>query len=83
MLTGDLLSEFDRGDGTCKYYDDDTKLCTIYEDRPLICRIDDMFDEIPEVKEQFGTKLNYYQINHKICEKLKKMDKQLNNNNDD
>ncbi len=30
----------DRGDGTCKHYDNLTKLCTIYKNRPDICKID-------------------------------------------
>lgn len=32
--------ELDRGDGTCKHYNDLTRLCTIYKDRPDICKID-------------------------------------------
>lgn len=30
----------DRGDGCCKHLDLDTKLCSIYEDRPDICRVE-------------------------------------------
>jgi len=28
-------------DGVCDHFDRQTKLCSIYEDRPLICRVDD------------------------------------------
>lgn len=30
----------DRGDGTCRHYDSTGKNCTIYEERPDICRVD-------------------------------------------
>jgi uncharacterized protein len=33
----------DRGDGTCKHYDATSKGCSIYEDRPDICRVDLQF----------------------------------------
>lgn len=32
-------SYLDRGDGICQYYNETTKLCNIYEDRPDICRV--------------------------------------------
>ncbi|WP_412030916.1 YkgJ family cysteine cluster protein [Halomonas sp. ML-15] len=34
----------DRGDGTCKHYNDASKICTIYADRPDICRVDRQYD---------------------------------------
>ncbi|KAB0481175.1 hypothetical protein SAMN04490202_3354 [Pseudomonas reinekei] len=30
----------DRGDGTCRHYDATSKGCTIYTERPDICRVD-------------------------------------------
>jgi len=30
----------DRGDGTCRHYQADSKLCAVYETRPDICRVD-------------------------------------------
>ncbi len=30
----------DRGDGVCKNYDEQSKGCIIYDDRPDICRVD-------------------------------------------
>lgn len=35
--TTDFLN---RGDGVCKYLNDSTNLCSIYENRPDICRVD-------------------------------------------
>jgi len=33
----------DRGDGTCMHYDAPTKACSIYTERPDICRVDRMY----------------------------------------
>ena len=33
----------DRGDGTCRHYDVVNKSCTIYDERPAICRVDQMY----------------------------------------
>lgn len=33
----------DRGDGTCRHYDAASKSCTIYAERPDICRVDRMY----------------------------------------
>ncbi|KAA9176459.1 YkgJ family cysteine cluster protein [Delftia sp. BR1] len=33
----------DRGDGTCKHYASATKSCSIYLERPNICRVDLQF----------------------------------------
>ena len=30
----------DRGDGTCRHFDDDSRGCAIYAERPDICRVD-------------------------------------------
>jgi Fe-S-cluster containining protein len=34
----DMLIETDNGNFTCKYWDKETQLCTIYERRPNMCR---------------------------------------------
>ena len=38
-----LYKDLDRGDGICKYYNTETKLCTIYSSRPLICNIEESY----------------------------------------
>ena len=35
-------------DGYCSHLKDN--LCTIYEDRPLICRVDDIYDKVDELR---------------------------------
>ena len=63
----ELYSDLDSGDGTCKYLVGN--LCSIYNERPLKCRIEESYyaffsDEMS--KEAF------YQKNYEMCEQLKK-----------
>ena len=62
------LKDFDKGNGVCKYLDENTNLCTIYENRPLICRVDEMYDRF---FKKFYTKEQYYELNYNACKKLK------------
>ena len=62
------FQEFNRGDGVCKYLDENTNLCKIYENRPLICRVDEMYNKY---FYQFYTKEQYYELNYNVCKKLK------------
>jgi Fe-S-cluster containining protein len=61
-----IYAELDSGNGTCKYLDG--KLCTVYENRPLLCRIDEsyeaFFKNIMSLNE-------YYRLNYESCIKLK------------
>lgn len=42
-LAGLIVREWDRGDGACKYLQGN--LCSIYENRPEICRVKDYTKE--------------------------------------
>jgi Fe-S-cluster containining protein len=59
------LRAFDRGDGTCKYLID--KTCSIYANRPDICRVDLMFERY---FAEFYDRETYYQKNLEICKQL-------------
>ena len=52
--------------GRCKYLKDN--LCSIYENRPLICRVDEMYElyykEVMTLEE-------FYTLNYKACDVLK------------
>lgn len=61
-----MYKELDRGDGVCKYLEGN--LCSIYEQRPLICRVDDAYEVFFKSKM---TKEEYYEINYKSCNILK------------
>ena len=38
----DVYSDLNRGDGVCIYLTGD--LCSIYEQRPLLCRVDECYE---------------------------------------
>ncbi len=44
VYLSDETQPLDRGDGTCKHYNDVDKSCTIYADRPDICRVDRQYE---------------------------------------
>lgn len=62
----DLYKELDRGDGVCKYLDGN--LCSIYENRPLLCRIDESYYAF--FKNNM-TKEEYYRLNYEGCKNIK------------
>ncbi len=57
----------DRGDGCCQHYDDNNKLCSIYADRPSICRVDEQY--VINYKP-FMTWEAFVEINVQACKKL-------------
>lgn len=62
-----IYQDLDSGNGVCIYFDPGTLLCTIYENRPLKCRVDDMYDEY------YSTVMDrkaFYEMNYKACEEL-------------
>ena len=61
----------DPGNGICVFLDQATNLCTIYEDRPLICRVDDLYASSEELREEMS-KSEWHKLNKEICEKLQK-----------
>jgi Fe-S-cluster containining protein len=56
--------ELDRGDGTCLHFNEQNGLCSIYETRPLLCRIDDMYEGF-FAKEM--SKMQYITANIMLC----------------
>lgn len=61
-----IFKDLDKGNGVCKYLRGN--ICSIYNDRPLICRVDDSYDAF--FKDSM-TKEEYYQLNYKVCNQLK------------
>lgn len=53
--------------GMCKYYDESLKQCSIYEKRPLKCRIDDYYKEF---LHDTMSKKQFYQLNSDGCIRL-------------
>ena len=58
-----------RGDGTCSHFDDSSLLCTIYEQRPLICRIEEYHERyLSHLYDWVG----FVKMNLEVCKQLKK-----------
>lgn len=60
----DIYREMHKGDGICIYLNEN--ICTIYEDRPLLCRIEESY---PLFQDLFS-KNEYYELNYKECRKF-------------
>lgn len=61
----DIYAPLNRGDGVCKYLKGND--CTIYANRPLLCRIDDSYDSM---FCSLMTREEFYEINKQACKKL-------------
>lgn len=58
----------DRGDGVCRYLDENTNLCTIYEIRPIECRVQDYYKKY---LSKYISWLEFIEINKNICKDLR------------
>lgn len=61
-----IYAQLDRGDGTCRYLVGN--LCSIYENRPILCRIDESYDLF--FKDTLSQD-EFYKLNQSFCIKLK------------
>lgn len=62
-----IYEDMHYGDGICRYLDGNK--CSIYEERPLICRVDDSYEVFFKSEMSYE---EYLQKNYKCCEILKK-----------
>lgn len=62
-----IYKDLDRGDGICKYLKGN--LCSIYKNRPQICRIDECFYDFFQSDISLE---EYYRLNYESCNNLKK-----------
>lgn len=63
-----IYSSLDRGDGVCKNFVSSSKLCTIYNKRPLICNVDEMYNAY--FKDRMSEE-EYYNLNYEACKQFK------------
>ena len=59
------LSDNDLGNGVCRYLINN--LCTIYEERPIVCNVDRMYSYY---FHEVMTKKEFIQINIEACKKI-------------
>lgn len=64
-----LYASLDRGDGICKYLIGND--CSIYENRPLLCRVDESYEQL---FSNVMSREHYYQINRDACNNLRKLE---------
>lgn len=62
----DLYKELDKGDGVCKYLEGN--LCSIYNERSLLCRVDESYQKLFKEKVSYD---EYLKLNEYYCEKFK------------
>ena len=57
-----------KSNGVCKYLDEATNLCTIYDERPIFCRVDELYE-----KEFSGriSREEFYSLNKEQCKKFR------------
>lgn len=61
-----IYSDLHNGNGVCFYLEGD--VCSIYENRPLICRVDEAYEVFFKDDVSYT---DYLQLNYKSCEILK------------
>ena len=66
LQNSEIYHELDRGDGVCRYLIGN--LCSIYESRPLFCRIDECYDLYFSSEM---TREEFYKLNKEACRRLK------------
>jgi len=60
-------SYLNRGDAVCKFFNEDTNLCTIYNKRPLVCRVKEYYKQ--HLSDKYGWD-EFVKINLIVCENL-------------
>lgn len=63
----DQTTFLDRGDGICRHFDITTNLCGIYNNRPLVCRVEDYYKVY--LSDEY-TWEEFVRLNLEWCEKL-------------
>lgn len=61
-----LYADLDRGDGVCRYLEGN--LCSIYDERPVLCRVDECYTLY---FQKYMSLEEYYRCNKEICRRLK------------
>ncbi len=62
----EIYKDLDMGNGTCRYLSGN--LCSIYDDRPSLCRIDECYEKF---FSEIYTREEYYRLNEEACKRLR------------
>lgn len=72
LYLSSLYADLDKGNGECRYLKG--HLCSIYASRPLLCRVDESYDEF---FSDCMTREEFYKLNENNCIKLKQLKKEI------
>lgn len=61
-----IYKDLHDGDGVCRYLDGN--ICSIYEERPLFCRVDECYEAFYKDTLDYN---EYLRLNYKCCKILK------------
>lgn len=67
VYLSEKTSYLDRGDGICRHFNEQTNLCNIYENRPVVCRVEEYYKK--NLSHIYSWE-EFVQINLEICKKL-------------
>ena len=67
------VKHMDRGDGVCKYYNEETRECLIYDFRPDICNMEKWYEK---KRKKEMTWEQYLEKNYEACKVLEEYDKE-------
>lgn len=56
-----------KSDEVCKYLDGSTNLCTIYDERPIFCRVDELYEKN---LSWLMSREEFYRLNKEVCKKF-------------
>ncbi len=62
----EVYRDLHNGDGICKYLKGN--ICSIYDNRPLLCRVDEAYYKLFKDEIEYE---QYLQLNYEACNKLK------------
>lgn len=69
ILLSEQTSFLNRGDGVCRHFNEEQSLCSIYETRPKICRINIQYES--NYKKIYSWD-EFVEVNIQACEILQK-----------
>ena len=67
----ELTVYLDRGDGMCRHHNPETNLCTIYDTRPEICRVDKLYEQYFQEKMSWK---EFVDLNLIACQQISEME---------
>lgn len=62
-----LARQMAKSNGVCKYLDESTNLCMIYNERPFFCRVDEFYEK--NLSDNMSRE-EFYRLNKDICKKF-------------